>query len=92
MALCLAIAPWYRLSAPAWSTSSIPIRIRRGRKELLAAFADAFIASNLDKRFQANAYAKAFLEDQLTQMKLRLEESEKALLDFGQKEQIVQTN
>ena len=68
-------------------TDPNPARAQR----VAAAFADAFIASNLDKRFQANAYAKAFLEDQLTQMKLRLEESEKALLDFGQKEQIVQT-
>ena len=29
------------------------------------AFADAFVASNLDKRFEANSYAKVFLEDQL---------------------------
>jgi succinoglycan biosynthesis transport protein ExoP len=61
-------------------------------QKVAVAYADAFIASNLDKRFQANAYAKTFLEDQLTQLKLRLEQSEKALLDFGQKEQIVQTN
>jgi len=61
-------------------------------QKVAAAFADAFIASNLDKRFQANAYAKTFLEDQLKQLKLRLEQSERTLLDFGQKEQIVQTN
>ena len=53
------------------------------------AYADAFIASTIDKRFQANAYAKTFLEDQIKQLKLRLEESEKVLLDFAQKEQIV---
>ena len=45
--------------------------------------------SNLDKRFQANAHAKSFLEDQLKQLKLRLEEAEKALLAFAEKEQIV---
>ncbi len=56
------------------------------------AIADAYIASNLDKRFQANAYAKTFLEDQLKQLKLRLEASEKALLDFAEKEQIVVLN
>lgn len=61
-------------------------------QKVAAAFADAFIASNLDKRFQANAYAKTFLEDQLKQLKLRLEQSERTLLDFGQKEEIVQTN
>ena len=53
------------------------------------AFANAFIASNLDKRFEANAYAKTFLEDQLKQLKLLLEESGKALMNFAEKEQIV---
>ena len=61
-------------------------------QKVAAAYADAFIASNLDKRFQANAYAKVFLEDQIAQLKLRLEQSEKALLEFGQKQEIVQTN
>jgi polysaccharide biosynthesis transport protein len=61
-------------------------------QQVAEAYADAFIASNLDKRFEANSYAKAFLEDQLQQLKLRLEQSEKAMLDFGQKEEIVQVN
>jgi polysaccharide biosynthesis transport protein len=63
----------------------VPTRAQR----IVTALADAFINSNLDKRFQANSYAKIFLEDQAKQLKLRLEESEKALLAFGQKEQIV---
>src|ERR1700733_15077954 len=61
-------------------------------QRIASAYADAFVASNLDKRFQANSYAKVFLEDQLKTLKLRLEESEKALIDFGQKEEIVATN
>lgn len=58
-------------------------------QKIAAAYADAFIASNLDKRFEANAYAKKFLEDQIKQLKLRLEQSEKAMLAFAEKEQIV---
>ncbi len=58
-------------------------------QKVVTAFADAFIASNLDKRFEANAYAKTFLEDQVKQLKLRLEESERTLLDFAQQQQIV---
>jgi capsular exopolysaccharide synthesis family protein len=58
-------------------------------QRVATAFADAFIASNLDKRFEANAHAKAFLEDQIKQAKLRLEDSERTLLAFAQKEQIV---
>lgn len=61
-------------------------------QQIAAAYADAFIASNLDKRFQANSYAKVFLEEQLKTLKLRLEQSQKTLLDFAQKEEIVDTN
>ena len=58
-------------------------------QKIASAYADAFIASNLDKRFEANAYAKTFLEDQIKQLKLRLEQSETAMLAFAEKEQIV---
>ena len=56
------------------------------------AYADAFLASNLDKRFQANASAKTFLEDKIQQLKLRLEDSEKKMLAFAQQQQIVDVN
>lgn len=56
---------------------------------IAAAYGEAFIASNLDKRFQANSYAKTFLEDQIKQLKLRLEDSERVLLEFAEREQIV---
>lgn len=61
----------------------------RRAQRVANAYADAFVASNLDKRFQANAYAKTFLEDQVQQLKLRLQESEGALLKFAEQEQIV---
>ncbi|WP_072387196.1 polysaccharide biosynthesis tyrosine autokinase [Hyphomicrobium sp. CS1BSMeth3] len=56
------------------------------------AYADAFIASNLDRRLQANVYAKAFLEDQLVQLKVRHEEAEKAVVAFAEKEEFVVTS
>ncbi len=56
------------------------------------AYAEAFVASTVDKRFQANSYAKTFLEDQLKQVKSRLEESEQAALDFAEREKIVEVN
>ena len=58
-------------------------------QRIAMAYAQAFIASNLDKRFEANTYAKTFLEDQLKQLKLLLEDSSKALMIFAEKEQIV---
>ena len=54
------------------------------------AYAEAYIASTLDKRFQANSYAKTFLEDQIKQLKIRLEASEKALLEFAEHEKMVE--
>jgi capsular exopolysaccharide synthesis family protein len=67
---------------------SSPARAQR----IANSYADAFIASNIDKRFQANASAKTFLEDKIQQLKLRLEESEKRLLAFAQDRQIVDVN
>ena len=61
-------------------------------QQIANAYADAFIALNIDKRFQANENAKVFLEDKIQQLKLRLEESEKTLLEFAQKQQIVATD
>lgn len=53
------------------------------------AFADAFIASNLERKFDASAYARKFLEERLAQLKARLEDSETALVQFATTEQIV---
>lgn len=58
-------------------------------QKVAMALADAYIAANLDKRFEANAYAKVFLEDQSKQLQLRLEKSERVLMDFAQREEIV---
>jgi uncharacterized protein involved in exopolysaccharide biosynthesis len=48
-----------------------------------------FIESNMSRRIDNSAYAREFLEDRLEQVKLRLQDSEKALTDFAQAEQIV---
>jgi polysaccharide biosynthesis transport protein len=61
-------------------------------QQIANGFADAFIALNIDKRFQANENAKIFLEDKIQQLKLRLEDSEKGMLEFARKQQIVATD
>jgi succinoglycan biosynthesis transport protein ExoP len=71
-------------------TYSDPVPARAQR--IANSFADAFVAANLDKRFQANAAAKIFLEDKIQQLKLRLEDSDKKLLDFAQEQQILDVN
>jgi polysaccharide biosynthesis transport protein len=56
------------------------------------AFGEAFINFNLDKRLESNAYAKTFLDDQIKQLKIRLQDAEKAMIEFAQKEQLVALN
>jgi capsular exopolysaccharide synthesis family protein len=53
------------------------------------AWGQAFIASNLERRFEASSYARKYLEERLAQLKAKLEDSEKALVRFAAQEQIV---
>ena len=53
------------------------------------AVAEGFIASGLERRFGASSYAKTYLEDQLKTTKARLEQSERQLVAFAQKENLV---
>ena len=53
------------------------------------AFADNFIASNLDRRFDASAYARRFLEERLAETKARLEQSERDLVAYARQQQII---
>lgn len=53
------------------------------------AYSEAFISSNLERRFNASSYARKYLEERLAQLKGRLADSEKALVDFATREQIV---
>ena len=53
------------------------------------ALAEGFIASAIERRFGASSYARNYLEDQLAEMKGRLEQSERALVEFAQEEGLV---
>lgn len=55
------------------------------------AWSDAFIAANLERRFDASSYARKYLEERLAQLKGKLEDSEKTLVDFAADQQIVST-
>lgn len=52
-------------------------------------FAQNFIAFNLERRFEATAYAKTFLEERIAQVKLKLEEAEKAQLEYAREHGII---
>jgi len=55
------------------------------------AIAEGFIASTLERRMGTTSYAKTYLEDQLKQGKAKLEDSERKLVEFAQKENLVNT-
>jgi len=57
--------------------------------QIVNTYADTFINMNLERRFDASAYAKEWLEDQIRQTKAKLEESERQLLEFARREQII---
>lgn len=49
----------------------------------------AFIAMGMERRLETSSYAKSFLEDQIKQMKAKLEESERRLNSYAQTNQIL---
>jgi polysaccharide biosynthesis transport protein len=53
------------------------------------ATAQTFVSLGQERRIESSSYAKTFLEDQIKQMKARLEESERKLNTYAQQKQIL---
>ncbi|HEX4199636.1 MAG TPA: polysaccharide biosynthesis tyrosine autokinase [Caulobacteraceae bacterium] len=53
------------------------------------AVSDNFIASNLERRYQASAYARQFLEGRINEIRQKLEDSERALVAYATAHQII---
>ncbi|MEY6431476.1 polysaccharide biosynthesis tyrosine autokinase [Thioalkalicoccus limnaeus] len=53
------------------------------------AVAENFINMNLERRFDASAYAKTFLDEQLQQVRASLEDSERHLIQYAREREIV---
>lgn len=56
---------------------------------ILNNLAKSFIDLNLERRFEATTYARNFLQERLQQVKEKLEESERDLVDFSRREEII---
>jgi len=63
----------------------------RWAQQIANSVADGYIASNLDRRFGATAYARNFLKERLDELKVKLEDSEAALVAYADQQQIVTT-
>ena len=51
--------------------------------------ADSYVSSNLERRYGATAYARNFLKERLEELKLKLEESEKALVAYADEKELI---
>jgi capsular exopolysaccharide synthesis family protein len=51
--------------------------------------ADSYVNSNLERRYAATAYARNFLKERLEELKLKLEESEKALVAYAEEKELI---
>lgn len=56
---------------------------------LANAYADNFIQSNMERRYEATSYARNFLQQRIAAVKARLEQSERQLVDYAQKQGII---
>ena len=52
-------------------------------------FAENFIQSNLDRKFESSRYAREFLEERIAQTKERLESAERQLVAYAANQQII---
>ena len=59
--------------------------------QVINAWANEFINATVENRFEASSYAREYLEEQLATAKGRLEQSERKLVDFAQREGLVDT-
>ena len=57
--------------------------------EIANAWIEQFIASNLDRRFNSTADARKFLEEQLAELKQKLEDSERSLSGYADNKEII---
>lgn len=55
-------------------------------------FAQNFIQSNLDRRFESSQYAREFLEERIAQTKAKLEDAERQLVIYATQQQIITVN
>ena len=52
---------------------------------------DAFIATNLERRYQSSSYARNFLQRQIVNTRRDLEKSERQLTDYAQQQRLIST-
>ncbi len=79
--------------APIRSSRLVDVAVTTPDPTLSARIANAwganFIEMNLKRRYEANSYARQFLEDRLEQLRKRLEDSERELVAYASAQNII---
>lgn len=58
-------------------------------KRVVDAWSENFIQTTLERRYSATSYARKFLEDRLQQLRVRIDQSERALVNYAANQNIV---
>jgi capsular exopolysaccharide synthesis family protein len=58
-------------------------------KQIVDSWAANFIQATLERRFEATSYARKFLEDRLGQLRSRIDQSERQLVNYASREGII---
>jgi capsular exopolysaccharide synthesis family protein len=78
---------------PQRDSSLIAIAIEGANPELTArlanAYADNFIQSNMERRYEATSYARNFLQQRIAAVKARLEQTERELVAYAKAQGII---
>lgn len=62
---------------------------RQLSKRVVDAWSENFIQTTLERRYSATSYARKFLEDRLQQLRVRIDQSERALVGYAANQNIV---
>ncbi|MGN6497587.1 MAG: GumC family protein, partial [Tsuneonella sp.] len=80
--------------APLRGSSLVDVEFTSPNPDLSAkianAWAEQFIAASLDRRFESTAEAREFLQDQLTKLRKKLEQSERDLVNYAANKRIIE--
>jgi succinoglycan biosynthesis transport protein ExoP len=81
------------LVEPVRDSRLVKLKVENSSPDLSArianAYAETFIRSSLERRYEANSYARNFLEQRINQIRGRLEQSERQLVAYAKKQGIV---
>jgi polysaccharide biosynthesis transport protein len=58
-------------------------------KRIVDAWGTHFVQATLDRRYSATAYARKFLENRLSQLRTRIDQAERQLVDYAARQDIV---